>query len=864
MKILLTGGGTGGHATPIVALSAKIKSRFKGEKKEKVEFLWIGSNDGPEKELAMKEKIKYEGISSGKLRRYWSFQNFLDFFKVITGFFQSILIIRKFKPDILFSKGGYVGLPPALAAYFLKIPSIIHESDISLGLANKMLLPFISKIAITFEETAEQIKEKYKNKVVVTGNPIREDVLGGNKEEGLKELGFKSDKPVILILGGSQGAIRINEIIIKSLSRLLDRYQIVHLCGDNNYRSCGSLLIASRIKEKYDENYKLYPSMYGSKLANIFACSDLVISRGGLNTLLELALLSKPSIIIPYPFAASNHQEKNAEKIASYGAIELIKESDLNPEMLVKKIDSLINDSIKLEELRQKINKFGKKISKNASQRIIKELENLIKEEESIKDVVNDYTLDNRIVNMDLAKIKKVYFIGIGGIGVSAAARILLEQGKSVSGSDLVASDVTKDLENRGVKIIIGEHNGKNILEDIDLVVHSNAAQSDNVELVKAKKFDIPIMSYPELLGLLSRNKFTICIAGTHGKTTVTALASILMDKGGLDPTCVIGSRLAQFSGNARLGGSKYFVLEADEYKAAFLNYNPNILILNNIEFEHPDFYKDLDDVKNKFKQFVHKLPKDGLLIANFDDENVMEIAKYSPYKVITYGIKDGADFNVFNIKQEGVKLLYSLKFREQEISTIKLNLTGIHNIYNTLAVIVLAKVLKLPLNTIKEVVEGYSGAWRRFEFKGEERGITIIDDYAHHPTEIKATLSGARMKYPKKRIIAVFQPHHEDRFEALFDDFVDSFSNSDVVLVSDVYHVKGRESGIRNQELGNKDKNPEKLKEKIGEKAVYTGSLDKTLDWLVENAKDGDLVITLGAGDVTKIGDELMGKLKK
>ena len=800
MKILLTGGGTGGHATPIVALSVKIKSYFKDEKKEKVEFLWIGSNNGPEKELAMKEKIKYEGISSGKLRRYWSFQNFLDFFKVITGFFQSILIIRKFKPDILFSKGGYVGVPPTLIAYFLKIPSIIHESDISLGLANKMLLPFISKIAITFKETAEQVKNKYKNKVVVTGNPIREDVLGGNKEEGLKELGFKPDKPVILILGGSQGAIRINEVIIKSLSRLLDKYQIVHLCGDNNYRSCGSLLIASRIKEKYDENYKLYPSMYGSKLANILACSDLVISRGGLNTLLELALLSKPAIIIPYPYAASNHQEKNAEKIASYGAIELIKENKLSSKILVKKIDSLMNDSIKLEELRQNINKFGKKISKNASQRIIKELENLMKKEESIKDVVNDYTLDKRIVSMDLNKIKKIYFIGIGGIGVSATARILKSQGREVIGSDLVASEVTSDLEKLGIKIITGEHKAKNIAKDIDLVVYSNAANEDNAEIIQAKKYNIPTLSYPELLGIMTKNKFTICVAGTHGKTTVTALTSLLMNKGGLDPTCVIGSKLQEFQGNALVskGICKYFVLEADEYKAAFLNYNPSIILLNNIEFEHPDFYKNLEDVKNKFKQFIQKLPKDGLLIANFDDKNVMELAKYSPCHVITYGIKDRADFNVFNIKQEGVKLLYSLKFREQEISTIRLNLTGIHNIYNTLATIVLGKVLKLPLEKIKEVVENYTGAWRRFELKGEQKGITIIDDYAHHPTEIKATLSGARLKYPQKRIIAVFQPHHQDRFEALFDDFVGSFGNSNIVIVSDVYHVAGRESRIK------------------------------------------------------------------
>ena len=856
MKILLTGGGTGGHATPIVALLTKIKGYFRDAKKEEVEFLWVGSSDGPEKELAKKENIKYKGILSGKLRRYWSFQNFIDIFKIIGGLYQSILIMRKYKPDVIFSKGGYVGVPVVLASYFYKIPSIIHESDISMGLANRMLLKFASKVAVTFEETTKQIKNKYQKKVVVTGNPIREDVLGGNKEEGLKELGFKLDKPVILILGGSQGAVKINEVLIKSLSHLLDKYQIVHLCGENNYRSCGSLLIASRIKEKYDSSYKLLPSVYGEKLANIFACSDLVVSRGGLNTLFELALLSKPAIIIPYPYAASNHQEKNAEKIAQEGAIEILKEDNLNSKILVERIDNLINDDIKMQELREKINRFGKKVNKNAASKIINELLKLT-EKENFKDVINDYVLDERVLNMNLDKIKKVHFLGIGGIGVSAVARILLKQGKEVSGSDLNGSEVTEDLKKLGVKVFIGEHRQENIEKDVDLVVYSNATQDDNVELIKARKFNIPTMSYPELLGLLSKDKFTICVAGTHGKTTVTAITSVLMDKLGLDPTCVIGSRLKEFQGNARLGKSKYFVLEADEYKAAFLNYNPNIVILNNIEFEHPDFYKDLEDVKAKFKQFVQKLPKDGLLIANFDDQDVMEVTKNVSCRVITYGIKDGADVNVFNIKQEGIKLLYSMKLHEQEISTVKLNLTGIHNIYNTLAVIVLSQALKMPFNKVKEIIENYNGAWRRFELKGEERGVVVVDDYAHHPTEIKTTLSGARMKYPKKRIIVVFQPHHEDRFEALFDEFVGSFSSSDKVVLTDIYHVAGREDKKESKV------NSKEFSEKLGEKAVYTGSLDKTLDWLAENVKENDLVITLGAGDVTGIGDELINRLK-
>lgn len=862
MKILLTGGGTGGHTVPIIALVSYMKSYFRNEKKE-ARFLWIGSDYGPEKKMAQENGIPFKAVYSGKFRRYWSVENLTDIFRIIIGFVQSWLIIRKFKPDLLFGKGGYISVPPVLASYFLKVPSLIHESDINMGLANKILLPFVKKIAITFQETEKDIKEKYRDKVVVTGNPIRKSILKGSKEEGLKEFKFNKEKSVVLVLGGSQGAVRINEVVIKSLPKLLDNYQIIHLCGDKNYRDCGSLLTVTNIKDEQEKSYQLVPSLYGSKLANAFACADLVISRGGLNTLFELALLSKPSIIIPYPYAASNHQEENAKKIAKSGAIELIRESDLDSKVLIGKINYLFKNKDKLDKLASKIYEFGHKVNKDASKKITEELLQLDKQG-SIKDITEEYKLDeNNVENIDLTKVNKVFLVGIGGIGMSALARILREMNKKILGSDVTASKVTNDLEKLNVEIKIGEHKKENIKEDIDLLVYSNAIKMDNSEILRAKEFKIPTISYPELLGMLSRDKFTICISGTHGKTTVTALSSLIMDEAGFDPTCVIGSNIKEFKGNARLGKSKYFVLEADEYKEAFLNYDPNIIVLNNVEFEHPDFFKDLNDVKDKFKKFVRKLPKKGLLLVNYDDKNTMEVAQEASCQVATFGLKKGADFRAYNIKQVGVNILYDVEYKKQKIVSIKLKLSGRHNVYNSLASIVLSRALKISLNEIKEVVEKYEGAWRRFELKGEERGIMIIDDYAHHPTEIKTTLAGARMKYPKRRIMAVLQPHHEDRFEAMFDDFARSFKSADLVLVSDVYHVRGRELKSQISNVKDNSKNSKLLSEKIGEKAIYTDSLDKTLEWLSENTREGDIVVTLGAGDVTKIGSKLLAQLK-
>lgn len=367
MRILLSGGGTGGHAVPIIALVSEIRSYFKDGK---VDLLWIGSKYGPEKKLAEENNIPFMEISSGKLRRYWSFKNISDFFRIAVGFFQAFFIIRKFKPDVMFGKGGYVSVPAVLASRFLSVPSMIHESDYNLGLANKILLPYVDKAAVTFQETLDFLG-KYKDKGVVTGNPIRSDILKGDKERAYDKLNLDRDKPVILVMGGSQGAVKINEAVAGSLPGLLDKYQVIHLCGDKNYEDLKNE--TSKIAGEM-EGYKLYPSLYGDQLADVLACADLIISRAGLNTLFEIALLGKPSIIIPYPYAAGNHQEKNAKYFEKEGAIALIGEDDLNSELLARKINELFESPDKLKGLGGNNLKIGRRLNENASQKILKEL----------------------------------------------------------------------------------------------------------------------------------------------------------------------------------------------------------------------------------------------------------------------------------------------------------------------------------------------------------------------------------------------------------------------------------------------------------------------------------------------------------
>lgn len=470
---------------------------------------------------------------------------------------------------------------------------------------------------------------------------------------------------------------------------------------------------------------------------------------------------------------------------------------------------------------------------------------------------------------LDITKIKKIHFIGIGGIGVSGLAKIMLWQGKSVSGSDLVSSKNIKDLKRLGAKIFIGPHEAENVAPDLDLVIYTSAAEKDNSEILAAKKFGIKILSYAKVLGILTRQKFAICVSGTHGKTTTTSLISLVLAKAGLDPTCIIGSNLREFDGNARLGKSQYFVLEADEYKAAFLNYWPKIVILTAIEYEHPDYFRDLKHTINVYKEYVRHLPKDGILIANADDGNVMEAAKEAKCKIATYGIKKKADFTAVDVNLEGGCPEFELKTQNSELRVtvqnsepkeFRLNIPGIHNIYNSLAMIALAVTLKIDLKIVQKVLENYHGAWRRFEYKkvDKKRNIVIIDDYGHHPTEIKVTLRAGRERFPKHKIICIFQPHQIKRTKILFNDFIKVFNDVDEVIVAKVYAVAGRDEGDR--ELYSKRLVGALKKKKID--AKYIAKFNEIADYIKKTVKKNCVIITMGAGDITMLSDRLVEEL--
>ncbi|MCX7760345.1 MAG: UDP-N-acetylmuramate--L-alanine ligase [Hydrogenothermaceae bacterium] len=442
-------------------------------------------------------------------------------------------------------------------------------------------------------------------------------------------------------------------------------------------------------------------------------------------------------------------------------------------------------------------------------------------------------------------KVRKIHFVGIGGSGMNGIAELLLNQGYTISGSDIKESSTTQRLRELGAKIYIG-HSEENV-KDVDVVVYSSAVKMDNPEIVKAKKLNIPIIPRGEMLAELMRFKYGIAVAGSHGKTTTTSMIGAILGKTGLDPTVVIGGKLSAFGSNAKLGRGEFLVAESDESDGSFLKLTPTIVTINNIDLEHLGFYKNLDDIKNAFITFANKVPFYGAVAVNVDDENVKSILPYIERKIIKFGLSDEATIRATDL--EIVDGRY--KFKVEGYSDIYLSIPGKHNVYNALASISVCLELGIPFCVIKESLENFKNASRRFEIKYND-DITVIDDYAHHPTELKATLSAVKDYYPDRRIIAVFQPHRYSRVASLFDEFVNSFDVPDIALITEIYSAgEPAIDGISGKAL------VDKISEKR-ENVFYVEDLEEAKKFLTGAVRKGDVIITLGAGNITTLSDFL------
>jgi UDP-N-acetylmuramate--alanine ligase len=458
------------------------------------------------------------------------------------------------------------------------------------------------------------------------------------------------------------------------------------------------------------------------------------------------------------------------------------------------------------------------------------------------------------------SSIKKIHFVGIGGIGMSGIAEILLDQGFAVSGSDRSLSEVTERLASLGATVQEG-HAASNIAGDVDALVYSSAVGQDNPEMIEAQRRKIPIIRRAEMLAEVMRLKYGIGIAGTHGKTTTTSMVSLVLMDGGLDPTVIVGGKLNGLGGtNARLGRGDFIVVEADEFDRSFLSITPTVAVLTTLETDHLDCYRDLEDIKGAFIQFAGKVPFYGFIVLCLDEPALQDIMpQLSKKKIITYGLNPQSDVQAVDIQHKANTSTFMVVRNGDELGTVTLQIPGNHNVQNALAAITVGLELGVPFEKVKAGIERFSGVYRRWEKKGEASGVAVYDDYAHHPTECRATLSGVKAGWRRHRVVCVFQPHLYSRTRDFYEEFGKAFLLADVVVVTDVYPAREEPiQGVTGELIVNAAK-------QYGHKDAHFLPDKKAVpEFLLSMVKPNDIVVTMGAGDIWKFGEEFLKRLQK
>lgn len=459
---------------------------------------------------------------------------------------------------------------------------------------------------------------------------------------------------------------------------------------------------------------------------------------------------------------------------------------------------------------------------------------------------------------LDSKKIKRLHFTGIGGISMSGLAEILVHQGYIITGSDMKASTITQKLEKLGIRITIG-HQAESVT-GADLLIYTAAVNPSNPELVAASQIGIPCMDRATLLGeIMKKYPSSIAVSGTHGKTTTTSMLAMIMLEEGQDPTIHIGGELKAIGGTTRIGTSDYFIAEACEYSGSFLKLHPTLAVILNIEYDHADYYKNFSEVCDAFIKFSLLVPQDGYLLVNGDDNNALDILERVPCNKITFGVQnEQCDWVAANITFDSNGCAsYTLLHQNKPTCDVKLKVPGIHNVSNSLAAIAASNIMGCSVTSAVKALQKFSGTGRRFELKGRSEGVTVIDDYAHHPTEVAATLKAAS-NCDYSRVWCVFQPHTYTRTKFLMNEFSTAFKDADIVILSDIYAAREADNGEVNSSM---------LADRItetGKKVFFIREFERIVDFLDKNAEPGDLIITMGAGDIYKVGEMFIETRKK
>ena len=836
VRVIISGGGTGGHIFPAVSIANAIK-----EKLPTAEILFVGAEGRMEMEKVPAAGYSIIGLPIQGLYRSLTLKNIKVIAKAISSLGKAKKIIKDFKPDIAIGVGGYASGPLLWQASAMGIPTLIQEQNSYAGVTNKLLAKKASKICVAYQNMDRFFPA---DRIIYTGNPVRQNLLDGvnRKEEGYKHFGLDPLKKTILVVGGSLGARTINESLKLSLDKIASEknVQVIWQTGKFYIEDVRKSIEEFTSKTGIDCS-NLYVSDFIPNMDLAYSIADLVVSRAGASSISELSLLKKACILVPSPNVSEDHQRKNAMALVEKDAALMITDDKAREELVSSMLDTVKNEDI-LNSLRGNIVSFA---CPAAAEQIAIEVFKTI-------GITDPAILSNRKSSKPETKKakkkqvnKRYFFLGIGGIGMSAIARYFHKQGHLVAGYDLTKTPLTEKLEEEGINIHYKDNISlvpvKFMDRDKTVVIYTPAVPDDMSEKVFFKEGNFTMLKRSEILGELTDGKKALCVAGTHGKTTTSTLLSHILNQRAEKVNAFLGGISKNYESNLIVSSSDHVVVEADEYDRSFLRLKPNMAIVTATDADHLDIYGTKEELLRTFAEFTSLIEEGGALVMKNGIEMVPNVKE--SVKVYEYSATEKADFYAENIQIENGELYFDFVGLGKKIEKVQLGVPIMINVENAVAAMAIAMLNGMSAVTIKKAVQTFKGSNRRFDIRVKNEKKVYIDDYAHHPEEIKACVESIRALYPDKRICGIFQPHLYSRTKDFANEFAESLSKLDDVIVLDIYParelpIKGVTSNIIHRKIK-------------GKKSVLC-TKENCLEEL--KSHNFDVLITIGAGNIDQL----------
>ena len=816
MRIALAAGGTAGHVYPALATLGALRAAG-----EPVEARFFGPDDRGERALVRGHDIPFEAVPAAPIRGRSPLALARGLARAATGIAAALRALRRFRPHVMLSTGGYGSFPPSVAARLLRLPLVVFLPDIEPGLAVRVEARFATRIATATETPLPHLPA---GKTVVSGYPVRA-AFGATHASAREALGWDADERAIVVTGATQGARAINTAVWQALPRLCEAARVVHVTGEAALAAAEAERAA--LPEDLRERYQ--PAAFREDLPAVMAAADLAVMRAGASVLGELPAAGLPALLVPGEFAGG-HQRENARWLVDRGGRCHRRGGRIGDARWARARPSG-------RRRRTRGDGTGRTQGRTDGRRTA-----------ARRDPVRGGAAMSEIRG-------PVHIVGIGGMHMSAIAQLLHERGERVQGSDLEPSALTSRLEALGVTVFRA-HAAEN-LGAARCVVATAAAREDNPDIVEARRRGLPVLGRPEVVASLMAGRRVIAVAGSHGKTTTTSLIAVILAKAGRAPMYLIGGESRDLGGNASWGGGDLCVVEADEYQRAFHAYEPDVAVITNVDADHLDLYGTPDAYEDAFVTFARRVRAGGRLFAGSDDRGAARVvaAVADAVAVQTYGLSESCRWRAVDLTLGEDGAAFTVTRDGEPLGELAITIPGRYAVRNTLAAAAVCLDEGVPFATVRGAAGRFRGAKRRFERIGEAGGVLVIDEYAHHPSEVRAVLEAARARFAGRRLIGIHQPHTYSRIAYLWESWLDCWEGLDALIVLETYAARETPlEGRSAQDLARAIAHPP---------AAYAPNFAAAIEQAAALAHPGDVVLTIGAGSVGAAGPLLLERLR-